>query len=142
MTAAATEVPEQVLEFTLGAERYCVGIDRIDEIVKPNEITELPDTPPQVEGVMDLRGEMTTIMNPRLVFDIHEDGESRQIVIFNRDHDHRLGWLVDHVHKVSNLADADVDPVTDNRYVNGVLSDGDRFVIWVDPDGVNGAVST
>ncbi|MFT4922232.1 MAG: purine-binding chemotaxis protein CheW [Haloarculaceae archaeon] len=142
MTAATTtEMSGQALEFALGDGHYCVGIETIDEIVKPDELTELPETPPQVAGVMDLRGETTTVLDPSLVLEVTTASSDKQIVIFD-DEDERIGWLVDRVHSVRDLNDAEIDPVADNRYVDGLISDGDQFTIWVDPETVNGSVST
>jgi purine-binding chemotaxis protein CheW len=53
----------QVLEFILGEEQYCVTIDAVDEIVKATEVTPMPETPPAVVGIMDLRGNTTVIVN-------------------------------------------------------------------------------
>lgn len=144
MTAAppVVEQPAQVLEFALGEQRYCVGIDAVDEIVSPDAITDLPDTPPQVEGVMDLRGETTTIVDPKVVFGRPATDDDSHVVVFDgdSDRDRRLGWLVDRVHRVTGLPDVEVDPVADNEYLNGVVN-ADPFVLWVDTDRVNASVS-
>jgi purine-binding chemotaxis protein CheW len=136
---AVPELPEQVLEFTLGDQQYCLGIDRIEEIVKAGEMTTLPNTSPGVAGVMDLRGETTTILDPASIFDIHSEKTSQQVIIL--DSDERIGWLVDRVNRVSSLHGADVDSGPDSPYISGLISDGERFVIWVEPEAVNESVS-
>ncbi|WP_302081295.1 chemotaxis protein CheW [Salinibaculum rarum] len=141
MTAAVAvpSVPEQVLEFTLGDEQYCLGIDRIEEIVRAEEITTLPNTSPGVAGVMDLRGETTTILDLTTVLSVHSDKTSQQVIIL--DSDERIGWLVDRVNRVSGLDDADIDSGPDSAYISGLISDGEEFVIWVDAEAVNESVS-
>ncbi|MFC7018609.1 MULTISPECIES: chemotaxis protein CheW [Haloarcula] len=141
MTGAVTapQRPEQVLEFTLGDEQYCLGIDRIVEIVKAGEMTTLPNTSPSVAGVMDLRGETTTILDPTSIFDAYSDQDSQQVIIL--DSEERIGWLVDRVDRVRSLHDADVDSGPESPYISGLISDGERFVIWVEPDAVNDSVS-
>lgn len=143
MTAQATlEVPEQVLEFTLGEEQFCVGIESVDEIVKTSELTELPDSPRHVVGMMDLRGETTIVVNPKRVFDITDDGGTDQVIIFDHDEDdQQVGWLVDRAHRVSALEDPELDPVEDNQYINGVVSGDGEFTLWVDPIRVNSSVT-
>jgi purine-binding chemotaxis protein CheW len=143
MTVAATSSgrPDQMLEFTLGDETYCVGIDAVDEIVKPDEITALPESPPALAGVMDLRGEMTVIVKPKQVFDLAGGTDTSQVIIFESDRDDQVGWLVDRVHRVRDTADASIDPVDDNQYVDGLLSDGDQFTVWVDAGAVNATVN-
>lgn len=135
----ASEYPEQVLEFSLGDERYCVSIENIEEIVKAEDVTILPETPPEVTGMMDLRGAPTTILDPATVFDVHAAEESKQVVIF--DSEERFGWLVDRVHQVSTLDEVSVNSVPDSPSVSGLISDGDRFVIWVEPEAVSASVA-
>jgi purine-binding chemotaxis protein CheW len=141
MTAAvaARELPEQVLEFTLGNEQYCLGIDRIEEIVKIGEMTTLPNTSPSVAGVMDLRGETTTILDLTSVLNVHSDQTSQQVIIL--DSEERIGWLVDRVNRVSDLTDADIDSGPDSPYISGLISDGGEFVIWVESEAINESVS-
>lgn len=67
-----SDTETQVLEFTLGEEQYCVTIEAVNEIVKAAEVTPMPDTPPAVIGMMDLRGKTTTIVNPKPVFEAAE----------------------------------------------------------------------
>jgi purine-binding chemotaxis protein CheW len=141
MTAAvaAPELPEQVLEFTLGDEQYCLGIDRIEEIVKIGEMTTLPNTSPSVAGVMDLRGETTTILDLTSVLNVRSDQASQQVIIL--DSEERIGWLVDRVNRVSDLADVDIDSGPDSPYISGLISDGEEFVIWVESEAINESVS-
>lgn len=142
MTAAemVAGAPDQILEFTLGSGRYCVGIEEVDEIVSPNEITELPETPPATAGVMNLRGQTTTIVNPGAVFDIATSDDGKQVVIFDGG-ETQFGWLVDTVHEVREMPDPELDPVADNEYVNGLVSDGEEFSIWVDAETIHSSLS-
>lgn len=66
---------KQVIEFGLGDERYCIDIDVISEIVGTDdgELTALPGAPGHIEGIMHLRGEATTIVNPLSLLDV-DDG--------------------------------------------------------------------
>lgn len=141
MTAAvsASDHPEQVLEFTLGADRYCVGIDHVEEIVEAGDLTPLPNTPPQVAGVMDLRGTSTTILDPTTVLEVDAKAAGQQVVVFGGEEP--VGWLVNRAHRVSTLDGVDIDTVPESPHVDGVISDGGRFVIWVEPDSVNGSVA-
>jgi len=141
MTTAAPELtpPDQILEFAIGEQRYCVSIDAVEEIVRANELTSVPDSPPQVAGITNLRGQTTTVLYLRRIFDLQTSGDSQQVVIIEGEE--RIGWLVDRVREVSSLRDVDVDSVDDSPYVSGVIND-DGFIIWVEPETVNGSVST
>lgn len=140
--ATATAPPEKVLEFTIDDERYCVDIDTVAEIVQPSDVTAMPDTPPEIEGVMNLRSEATTILDPRVVFEMAAHEVANQQVIIFDDVDQQVGWLVTHVDRVTDLTDPDVEAVADNRYIDGIVNAGEQLVLWVDPVRVNTVVSS
>ncbi|MFC7132882.1 MULTISPECIES: chemotaxis protein CheW [Salinibaculum] len=133
----------QVLEFKLGEETYCVSIDYVTEIVDIGDLTTVPNSPPHVEGVMDLRGRTTSIVNPKVVFNIGGNGEERRIIVYDPDiveDQGAAGWLVDEVYQVVQVDEADVDtsPAEDDDAIRGVVKRGDGdFVIWVDPKSVH-----
>lgn len=128
---AQSAVPDQVLEFTLGEERYCLDIEAVDEIVKPSDITELPDAPPDVVGIMNLRGESTTLVNPAITIGVDVVGDNQQIIIFDDNDGKRLGWLVDHVESVSDLDGSVVESSTGSEYIDGIVTGGEQFVLWL-----------
>jgi len=133
----------QVLEFELGEETYCVSIDYVTEIVDVGDLTKVPNAPRHVEGVMDLRGRTTSIVNPKSVFGIAGDGAEQRIIVFDPsiiEDQSAAGWLVDEVDQVVQVADEQVDdsPGSDaNGSIRGVVKRDDDFVIWVDPRAVH-----
>ena len=127
----------QVLEFRLGEERFCVDIADINEIVEKGQLTGIPNTADHVLGVMDLRGETTTIVDPKQVLDVADVDTGERVIIFESDDARPIGWLVDSVHEVSTLGEEDVESVGEDAVVKGVISQGDRFVVWVEPDAVH-----
>jgi len=134
-----TETPDQVLVFALGDD-FCVGIEWIDEIVKPEEVSPVPDMPSIVEGVMNLRGETTTIIDPKITFGMAETSDNQQVIIFDTDDETSVGWLVDYTYRVRDFENAEIEPVEDNRYIEGILKGNDGFTLWVNPDRVNSQV--
>jgi purine-binding chemotaxis protein CheW len=138
---AAVETPDQVLVFALGDEDFCVGIKWVDEIVKEDEVSPVPDMPPMVEGMMDLRGQTTTIIDPKISFGIGQTKEDQQVIIFDTDDETNVGWLVDYAYRVETVQNPEVEPVEDNQYINGVLKDDGKFTLWVDPNNVNSQIT-
>jgi len=131
----ATET-EQVLEFRLGEETYCVSIDYVTEIVDMGELTPIPNSPPHVEGVIDLRGNTTSIVDPKVGLGIDGDLGER-IVIFDSqifEDERSVGWAVDSVEEVSEIAEEDVDdsPV-EQDHIRGLIKRESEFVVWIDP---------
>lgn len=135
--------PTKVLEFGLGEDTYCLGIGVIDEIVDAGELTRIPNSPGHVEGVMDLRGRTTTIIDPRTLFDVDGGGARDRIVVFDDDaldEGSAVGWMVDEVYQVRDVDPTDVDDSTtaDDDGVRGIVKPDDCFVVWVEPDVTTG----
>ncbi|EMA32813.1 chemotaxis protein CheW [Haloarcula japonica] len=139
-----TEELVRVLEFALGDEYYCLDIDYVEEIVKRETVTRVPNTDDYVEGVVDLRGQITTILNPKAMMDIDSEGTQNLIVVFDADvfeEQGAMGWIVDEVRQVVPVAESEVNTApVDGEYINGVVDrdDEDEFVIWIEPDDVLG----
>ncbi len=53
----------QLVTFTLGNEEYAVDILKVQEINRMKEITRVPNSPPYVEGVINLRGKVIPVVN-------------------------------------------------------------------------------
>ena len=138
-TAQAVEA-EQVLEFRLGDERYCVSIDYVTEIVDMGELTPIPNSPPHVEGVIDLRGNTTSIVDPKVGLGI--DGAiGDRIVIFDAqifEDERAIGWAVDSVEEVSKVdAEAVDDAPIDGDHIHGLIKRDEEFVVWIDPEAMD-----
>jgi purine-binding chemotaxis protein CheW len=130
----------RVLEFRLDDEHYCLDIEYIEEIVKEETITRVPNTPEFIQGVVDLRGQITTILNPKVTLGKENTEADQLIVVFDseafEDQGH-IGWVVDDVRQVSPITESEVnDPPVEEEYINGVIDreDDDQFVIWTSPD--------
>jgi len=136
--SAQSATTGQVLEFALGDETYCVSIDYVTEIVDVGDLTSVPNAPAHVEGVMDLRGRTTSIVDPKVVFGIDGEGAAKRIIVFDPDivdDQAAAGWLVDEVFQVVQITPDQVDrsPANDTGSIRGVVKRDDDFVIWVDP---------
>ena len=137
----------QVLTFTLGEEEYCVPIEYVAEIVGGDTVRPVPNTDPHVEGVTDLRGETTTIVDPSTLLEVDtgqlltDGGEATErIIVLDADAlgtESPVGWLVEEVRAVNEVASdtLDTSSVTENRFLRGFLKDDadDNFTLWLDP---------
>lgn len=127
----------QVLEFRLEDRKYCIDIAHVDEIVDKGELTPLPNADPHVEGVMDLRGTTTTIVNPKTVLDLDQTETGDRVVVLESGDDN-VGWLIDAVHQVVSVAEDAVDESVESESVRGIVRQDDDFVVWVKPEEING----
>ncbi|UPW00420.1 chemotaxis protein CheW [Halorussus gelatinilyticus] len=129
----------QVLEFRLEDRKYCIDIAHVDEIVDKDELTPLPNSEPRVEGVMDLRGITTTIINPKKVLDLEETETGERVVVLESDDDEKgnVGWLIDAVNQVVSIDTDEVDESVESGSVRGIVRQDDDFVVWVKPEEIN-----
>lgn len=130
----------QLVAFKLGTEEYGVDISQIREIIKSVEITKMPNTPDYVNGVINLRGSITTVMDLRKKLEIatnEEDTRNHRIVIVELE-GNTIGMVVDSVTEVLNMSTADIDTESvntsqiDAEYFRGVGKLKDRLLILLD----------
>lgn len=124
-----------VLEFSLGDGRFCIDITHVDEIVDAGgEVTPVPNSPPHVVGVVDLRGVTTTVIDPTVKLDVDSATTGERIVVLS-DFEGK-GLLIDDVHQVEAVDPADVDESMASGATLGVIRRDDRFVVWLDPSAL------
>src|SRR5688572_20208125 len=87
------------LTFQLGNEHYAIQVLRVREIVKVQHITAVPDTPPEVRGVINLRGKVIPVIDLRLKFGMPESEYGHRtciiVVELNSSHNGPMGIIVD-----------------------------------------------
>jgi purine-binding chemotaxis protein CheW len=134
----------QVIVFNMGEERYGVDISQVKEIIKPPKITRIPNSPDFIEGVTNLRGQITTIINLRKRFGKETketDNETRIIVIEYENV--VIGMIVDSVNEVKYLSSNDIDELPDiitsrdeSKFLTGVGKLEDGLLTLIDLDKV------
>ena len=109
-----------VVEFFLGGERCAIDIDGVDGIVEMKQITRVPRAPDAVEGVMDLRGETTAVIDPKEFLAVEESGDEQNILVLDREGDkQKIGIRVDEVAEVTAYGEDQVDR---NGELSGIQS--------------------
>jgi len=142
----------QVVEFLLGRERYAVDLFDVKEVVEYTTITKLPNTASYMRGIIDLRGEITTIIDlkERLRIptgpDIDEEN-CRIIVLDEKITKAKTGIMVDDVLSVSTFDRNDIDStsaadVDDDSAILGIIKkkvkekekeqEKNELIIWID----------
>jgi len=144
-----------VVEFQLGEEHYALDIQIAREIVEMMPITPLPRAPRYLAGIINLRGEITNIIDLRDLLGLpgSERVESRKIVVLMPDvaGGSNVGIIVDDVHRVVSVRGAQLERINDgitssiSNYVKAIIkrgSGGDgkakTLIIWLDVQKVIG----
>lgn len=101
----------QVVGFQVGRETYGVPITALHEIVRVPEITAVPDAPDFVEGVINLRGKIVSVVDLRKRFGKPEEGINRRSRILVVEHKGRLaGMIVDAASEVLKISESEIEP--------------------------------
>ena len=99
-----------IVGFKVGRETYGVPITALHEIVRVPEITAVPDAPDYMEGVINLRGKIVSVIDLRKRFGEKEIRPNRQNRILVVEHKGRLsGLIVDSATEVLKIPATDVE---------------------------------
>jgi purine-binding chemotaxis protein CheW len=112
-----------IVGFQVGRETYGVAITSLQEIVRVPEITAVPDAPDYMEGVINLRGKIVSVIDLRKRFGGKETAPSRRNRILVVEHKGRLcGLIVDSASEVLKIPASDIDVSTEVFNENGLNS--------------------
>lgn len=127
------------LTFHLGEEDYGIGIAHVTEIVGMQKITEVPDMPDFVKGVVNLRGQVIPVMDVRLRFKMSPRGyDERTCIIVVNIEGVQLGLVVDTVNEVRTILPEQISPPPkvscsgSARYIMGMGKVGEEVKILLD----------
>ena len=100
-----------IVGFQVGRETYGVPITSLHEIVRVPEITAVPDAPDYVEGVINLRGKIVSVIDLRKRFGEKQTSMNRRNRILVVEHNGRLsGLIVDSASEVLKIPAAEIEP--------------------------------
>ena len=105
----------QYIVISMGEEQFGIDIRYIDNIVKMQHITRVPNVASYFKGVINLRGEVLPVMSLRLKMGLEEDVTTKntRIIILRLEQHGMIGVIVDEVKEVINLADEDIEKFSD-----------------------------
>lgn len=140
---------EQIVSFKLGRETFATTVSQVREIRKVEDITRVPKMPHYIEGVMNLRGQITTVIDLKKRLNIASDGPSRSDqsrIIVAEIGDNQLGIIVDAVEDVMRVPKESISPPPktlagmESAALTGISKLPDRLIMMLDMEKVvNGA---
>ena len=102
---------DQYLTFTVGKEEYGLEIYQITEIIGIQKITEVPDMPDYVKGVINLRGKVIPVMDVRIRFGLPErEYDGRTCIVVVNVGSAAVGMVVDRVNEVADIPETQIEP--------------------------------
>lgn len=136
---AVTEMDGKYLTFWTDKQLFGIPIRDVVQIVGLQHITEIPDFPVYVKGIISLRGSMIPLIDVRLRFGKAEiEYNERTCIVVASIREKRIGFIVDEVNEVANIADEQVSPppsISDdcqNAYLTGIAERDGQIILLLD----------
>jgi len=144
------------MTFTLDGEEYGVGILKVRELIGLMDITQVPQMPDYVKGVINLRGKVIPVFDLRLRFGLEEAEYTDETCIIVVDVGSMVGIVVDTVQEVADIPGKDIEPppplgsTVDTTFLVGmgkvdgkvkILLDIDRILSTEDAARLSGVVA-
>lgn len=135
-----------VVQFEIGGTMYALDIQLAREIVEMIPITPIPRAPPHIAGIINLRGEITNILNLNYLtgLQMKDNKENQKIIVLVPEAagGSNVGMIVDDVRSVLQISDDNIDQMdasmSKETYVKGIIKLGNNesekkdLVIWID----------
>ena len=148
--SAAAARAGKYLTFSLADEEYGLEILKVREINGFLDITAVPQTPPHVKGVINLRGQVIPVVDLRAKFGMETTEVTDQtciivVEITQKDHTFNTGIVVDRVQEVLDIAGEDIEEAPEfgdsvnTDFILGMGKIGDSVKILLDIDAVLGS---
>ncbi len=135
----------QLVSFSLGDEEFGLNILKVQEINRMTGITRVPNTPPFVSGVINLRGKVIPIVDLRIRFGLNGRNDEKETRIIVVELEKRVvGFVVDSVREVLRIPTSVMEPPPPmvagigSDYLTAVCKLEDRLLILLDLDKVLG----
>ncbi len=127
---------DKYLTFVLEKEEFGIEIRHVTEIISIPNITEVPEMPPYIKGVINLRGKVIPVMDVRLRFGMEERSyDNRTCAVVICIEEQSVGLIVDRVSEVLDIPKGDIEPPPrgergeNNRFNQGLGKVGEQVKI-------------
>lgn len=130
----------QYIVIDIGDEQYGIDIKFVENIVRMQSITRVPNVQEYFKGVINLRGEVVPVMSLRRKLNLEDDEitNKTRIIIIKLEANAPIGVIVDEVKEVVTLENSSVDSVSRSSqkeeisYINGIGKTGDSLISLLD----------
>jgi len=135
----------KMVTFTLAGKHYGIDIMRVKEISKAKRFTYVPNTPPFVRGVFNLRGDIISIIDLRSMFHLpveQKDENEMENMIILKLNEHIIGTVVDSIEKVIAMPSDIIQPPhpifgdINIKYISGVVENENKLYLILDVDRI------
>jgi len=130
----------------IGEETYGIDIQHVTDIIELQKITEVPDMPEYVRGVINLRGNVIPVIDMRLRFGMDsKEFDDRTVITVVNIRSYSIGFIVDTATEVVDIPEKNIDPPPTfqesgdgNKYIAGLGKLEDQVIILLEIDKLVG----
>lgn len=134
----------QLIVFKLSDEEYALPIDQIKEVVLTPSVAKVPQTPPYIKGVANIRGNLIAIVDLEEKFGLSnktmKEAKQSNYTLVIESEDFKIGVLVKEVPNTLNVKVKDIDESSsimqysslDENAMKGIVKVEDRMIIMID----------
>jgi purine-binding chemotaxis protein CheW len=147
---AAQKIDYKMVTFSLAGKDYGIDIMTVKEISKASKFTYVPNSVPYVRGVYNLRGEIISVIDLRVMFNLivpeTKENELENMIILRLE-DYLIGILVDTIDQVVGIASETIQPPhplfgdINIKYISGVVDHGNKLYVILDAEKILGTGS-
>ena len=141
------EIQKSHLSFKLGKETFASNVSKVLNIVEMSTITEVPQAPDYMMGVMNLRGAVLPVIDTRIKFgmDATQITTKTCVLVLEITADTAtvmIGAIVDAVEEVLEIEEEDINPSPsigakyNSEFILGLVQQNERFIMILDMDKV------
>lgn len=129
----------QVVVFKLGDEQFAVETSKVQSINDTMVITKVPKAPDYIKGLINLRGNIISLLDINLIVGIEKGAMSDNNIIILEMEEELVGITVDQVDEVLDIEEAIIEKIESDKrksYIRGVINFQDRIVTLIDIDNL------
>jgi len=135
------KIDYKMVTFSLGGKEYGIDIMNVKEIARADRFTYVPNAAPFVRGVYNLRGDIISIIDLRIMFHlpVEKKGEDEvENLLILRVEDHVFGVIVDNIDKVVGISRSNIQPPhpifgdINVKYISGIVENAGKLYIILD----------
>ncbi len=126
------------IEFSLGSEDYAVPLLMVREVISVPDTTPIPKAPPHFLGIMNLRGQVISVVDLRKKLKVEPRKDKEEAVIIVDIGSMNIGVVVDSINKVLAFSKEDVcempevESQINTQYIQGVYKKENSLTVLLD----------
>jgi len=128
---------KQFVIFSLSDQDFAIEIESVNEVTESKEITPVPKSPEELEGIINLRGEVMPVINLKRVLKMNMSNKNdSQIMVVGND-DKQVGLMIDYAKDVKDFDEDSIEQTTSiiqgsQDHYKGVMTINDNLVLILD----------